>query len=151
MSRALAIFCGALLLALYVAFGALQDQASELAIAQDEHRQASARADSLADTLRLQRERVAAAAALDTKHTQELNDAKADNDRLRAAVAARQQRLRLNATCPATSGAGRVADAGTAELTPQARQDYFALRDELALSRQMILGLQDYVSTVCLR
>ncbi|MGP3790293.1 lysis protein [Pseudomonas sp. B392_1p] len=151
MSRTLAILCGALLLALYVALGALQDQATELATAQADHRQASARADSLADTLRLQRELVAAAAALDTKHTKELDDAKADNDRLRAAVAAGQQRLRVNATCPATSSSGRVVDAGTAELTPQARQDYFALRDELALSRQMILGLQDYVGTVCLR
>jgi prophage endopeptidase len=44
-----------------------------------------------------------------------------------------------------------VADAGTAELATNARPDYFTLRDQLALSRQMILGLQDYTRQVCQR
>ena len=37
---------------------------------------------------------------------------------------------------------------GAAELAAEARQDYFALRDELALTRRMVLGLQDYVRTL---
>lgn len=94
---------------------------------------------------------LAARDALDLKHTQELNDERDQNARLRAAVDAGRQRLRVNATCPAVSanaGAAGLADAGTAELTAEARQDYFALRDELALTRRMVLGLQDYVRTL---
>ena len=143
MTRALAILCAALALALYSLHAAYDSKSAALGAAQEKQQQAAARADSLAETLRLQRVLAAEAAALDNHHTQELTHAKAENDRLRAAVAAGQRRLLVNATCE-PAGAARVADAGTPELTPQARQDYLALRDELALSRQMILGLQDY-------
>jgi prophage endopeptidase len=51
----------------------------------------------------------------------------------------------------ASTGAGRVADAGTAELAADARPDYFTLRDELTLSRKMTLGLQDHIRQVCMR
>lgn len=96
-------------------------------------------------------ELLAARDALDLKHTQELNDERDQNARLRAAVDAGRQRLRVNATCPAMSadaGAAGLADAGAAELAAEARPDYFALRDELALTRRMVLGLQDYVRTL---
>lgn len=154
MIRVLAILCAALALALYTLYAAYDSKTVALGAAQQKQQQAAARADSLAETLRLQRELAIETAALDDRHTQELNHAHAENNRLRAALAAGEQRLRVNATCrraPDTTGAARVADAGTPELTPQARQDYLALRDELALSRQMILGLQEYVSGVCLR
>jgi len=143
MTRALAILCAALALALYSLYVAYGSKSVALGAAQEKHQQATARADSLATTLRLQRQLAIEAAAIDARHTQELTHAKAENDRLRAAVAAGQRRLLVNATCEPTGAAG-VADAGTPELTAQARQDYLALRDELALSRQMILGLQDY-------
>ena len=147
MTRALLLACALLLLALYSLYAAYDAKTAALG-------KSEARADRLDESLRLQRERVAKAEALDTKHTQELTDAKADNDRLRAAVAAGSQRLRVNATCPAVpdaTGAARLDDAGAAELTADARQHYHALRDELALSRQMILGLQGYVKEVCLQ
>jgi prophage endopeptidase len=44
-----------------------------------------------------------------------------------------------------------LADAGTAELAADARSDYFTLRDQLALSRQMVLGLQQHIVRVCKR
>ncbi len=96
-------------------------------------------------------ERLAQAAANDTKHTQELNDALKANQDLRRAVDARDQRLLVKATCPVradTGGAG-VVDAGTAELAADARSDYFTLRDQLAVTKQMILGLQDHVRSFC--
>lgn len=93
-------------------------------------------------------ERLAKATASDLKHTQELADARKKNLDLRRAVDAGDQRLRVKATCPALvpahPGAGSVADAGTPELAADARSDYFTLRDQLALSRRMILGLQDH-------
>ncbi len=98
--------------------------------------------------------REAQAAAMDLKHTQELSNALKTNQDLQLAVDRRNQWLRVNATCSATgeradAGAGGVADAGSPELTADARQAYFTLRDQLAVSRQMILGLQDYVRTFC--
>ena len=109
----------------------------------------------LREAARISGEMLAERDAIDLQRTQELNDERIENDGLRRAVDAGIKRLRLNATCSAPSttaaSAGGVADAGTAELTADARQDYFTLRDQLALSRQMILGLQDHVRRVCLR
>jgi prophage endopeptidase len=109
----------------------------------------------LRETARISGEKLASRDAIDLQRTQELSHALNQNDDLRRAVDDGRQRLRLAATCstaaPAQSGAGRVADAGTAELTADARSDYFTLRNQLALSRQMILGLQDHVRRICLR
>jgi prophage endopeptidase len=93
--------------------------------------------------------------AIDLQRTQELNDEKDKNLRLQRAVDDGRQRLFVKATCPAAvptdSGAGRVADAGTAELAADARSDYFTLRNQLALTRSMVLGLQDHILKVCQR
>ncbi|NBK40045.1 lysis protein [Pseudomonas soli] len=111
-------------------------------------------AKGLREAARLTGERLAQAAALDSKHTQELNDALKNNQDLHRAVDLRDQRLLVKASCPTaavrpdSAGAG-VADAGTAELAADARSDYFTLRDQLALSRQMILGLQGHIRTFC--
>lgn len=109
----------------------------------------------LREAARISGEMLAARDEIDLQRTQELSNALNQNDGLRLAVDAGHQRLRLAATCstpkPAQTGAGSVADAGTAELTADARSDYFTLRDQLALSRQMILGLQDHVRRICLR
>ncbi len=120
---------------------------SERDVAQDE-------AAGLREAARLTGERLAQAAALDSKHTKELNDALKNNQDLQRAVGSGDQRLFVNAACPTASvrpdsaGAG-VADAGTAELAADARSDYFTLRDQLALSRQMILGLQERERRFC--
>lgn len=95
-------------------------------------------------------ERLAKATASDLKHTQELADARQKNLDRRRAVDAGDQRLFVKAACPAAvpagagAGAGSVADARTPELSADARPDYFTLVDQLAASRQMILGLQDH-------
>lgn len=120
---------------------------SERDLAQEE-------AAGLREAARLTGERLAQAAALDSKHTQELNDALKNNRDLQRAVDLRDQRLLVKASCPSaavrtdSTGAG-VADAGTAELAADARPDYFTLRDQLALSRQMILGLQERERSFC--
>lgn len=116
---------------------------------------AAARADSLRNTLRLQRELAADAADLDQRHTQALSDARAETARLAAAVAAGERRLRVAARCP-SAGVSRPASAAgmddgeAAELTPAARQDYFALRGQLIRTEAALAGLQEYVSRVCL-
>ncbi|WP_422402812.1 lysis system i-spanin subunit Rz [Pseudomonas sp. GZD-209] len=122
--------------------------------ARSERDSAQYEAAGLREAARITGERLTQAAAQDSKHTQELSNALKNNQDLQRAVDLRDQRLLVKASCPAaavrpdSAGAG-VADAGPAELAADARPDYFTLRDQLALSRQMILGLQDHVRTFC--
>ncbi|QLD07647.1 lysis protein [Citrobacter freundii] len=92
-------------------------------------------------------------AALDAKYTGELADAKETIERLHSDVIAGRKRLQFNANCPAngaTSASG-MDDAATAELTPDARQNYFHLREQLVTAEKQILGLQEYVRTQCMK
>ncbi|HIH6744513.1 TPA: lysis protein [Enterobacter hormaechei] len=93
-------------------------------------------------------------AALDNKYTKELSDAKKTINDLRRDVDSGAKRLRLSATCPgvpkATSATG-VDDAGTPELTPDARRNYFDHRDGIATADKMIRGMQDYIKEQCLK
>ena len=100
-----------------------------------------------------------AVAALDAKHTKELNDEKAKLEKLRADVAAGRVGLRVNASCapaagtgvPSATGAASVVDATGPRLTDAAERDYFALRTRVETSRKQIEGLQDYVRDACLK
>lgn len=93
-------------------------------------------------------------AALDAKYTKELSDAKKTINDLRRDVSSGAKRLRIAATCPgvpkATSSTG-VDDAGTPELTPDARRNYFDHRDGIATADKMIRGMQDYIKEQCLK
>lgn len=94
----------------------------------------------------------------DEQHLKEMQNAKQENERLRAAVDAGVVQLRVRAKCPAAPAsvvrsaapAPGVDDGGTVELDAGARQHYFALRAGIKRDREMILGLQDYVRDVCL-
>lgn len=136
----------------FVAFDLLQGQRDT---ARRERDNALLEAAGLREAARISGEMLADRDAIDLKRTLELAHERASNLELRRAVDDRRQRLRVNATCSAAgtekASTGGVVDATTAELTANARPDYFTLRDQLALSRQMILGLQDYVHQVCLR
>ncbi|HAH9030091.1 TPA: lysis protein [Escherichia coli] len=93
-------------------------------------------------------------AALDAKYTKELSDAKKTINDLRRDIDSGAKRLRIAATCPgvskATSATG-VDDAGTPELTPDARRNYFDHRDGIATADKMIRGMQEYIKTQCLK
>lgn len=93
-------------------------------------------------------------AALDAKYTKELADAKKTISDLRRDVDSGAKRLRISATCPGvskTTSATGVDDAGAPELTPDARRNYFDHRDGIATADKMIRGMQDYISTQCLK
>ncbi|EQY76020.1 TPA: lysis protein [Escherichia coli] len=94
-------------------------------------------------------------AALDAKYTKELADAKAENETLRADVAAGRKRLRINATCPGsvreaptTSG---VDNATGPQLADTVTRDYFTLRERLMTMHKQLEGAQDYIRTQCLK
>ena len=118
----------------------------------DERNSAQFEAAGLREAARISGEMLADRDEIDRTRTEALNHALYKNADLQRDVDDGRQRLRVKATCPvAKTSAGSVADAGTAELAADARPDYFTLRDQLALSRQMILGLQDYTRQVCQR
>ncbi len=132
---------------------AVWDYKAQLVTAQSERDQARADLKAVIQVANANAERVAQAKDLDKKHTQELSNARDTNDALRRAVDDRDKRLLVKATCaaavPAVPGAAGLADGATAELAADARSDYFTLRDQLVVSRQMILGLQDHVRSFC--
>lgn len=121
----------------------------------DERNRAVFEVSGLREAARISGEMLADRDENDLTRTKALNHALSEINDLRRAVDDGSKRLRVEATCstpkPEQTGAGGMADAGTAELTADARSDYFTLRDQLALSRQMILGLQDHVRRICLR
>ena len=123
--------------------------------ARRERDSAQSEVSGLREAARISGEQLATRDQVDQKNTEELNLANAQIEALRRDVDDGRQRLSVRATCkpavPGTTGAASVADAGTAELAADARPDYFTLRDQLALSRQMILGLQDHIRQVIQR
>lgn len=147
-----ALFPLALCLVAWFGFDLLEGQRDT---ARSERDSAMFEVAGLREAARISGQMLADRDAIDLQRTQELNHERDENDVLRRAVGSGGKRLFVNATCstpvPTATGAGSLADAGTAELAADARPDYFTLRDQLALSKQMILGLQDHINQVCLR
>ncbi|EFK2885747.1 lysis protein, partial [Escherichia coli] len=83
-------------------------------------------------------------AALDAKYSRELADARAENETLRADVAAGRKRLRINATCHGTvreaTGTSGVDNATGPRLADTAERDYFILRERLMTMQKQLEG-----------
>ena len=92
-------------------------------------------------------------AALDAKYSRELADARAENETLRADVAAGRKRLRINATCPGpvreATGTARVDNATGPQLADTAERDYFTLRERLITMQKQLEGTQKYINEQC--
>jgi prophage endopeptidase len=146
------LFLVVLCLVVWIGFDILEDQRDT---ARRERDSAQFEVNGLREAARISGEMLAERDAIDLQNTTELNHIRTENQNLRRAVDDGTKRLRIRATCPAsvpaTTGAARVADAGTAELAADARPDYHTLLDQLALTRQMVFGLQQYALGVCQR
>ena len=94
-------------------------------------------------------------AALDAKYSRELADARAENETLRADVAAGRKRLRVNATCPGTvreaTGTSSVDNATGPQLADTVTRDYFTLRERLMTMHKQLEGAQEYIRTQCIK
>ncbi|WP_420704226.1 lysis protein [Escherichia coli] len=92
-------------------------------------------------------------AALDARYTKELADARAENETLRADVAAGRKRLRVNATCPGTvreaTDTSSVDNATGPRLADTAERYYFILRERLMTMQKQLEGAQEYIRTQC--
>lgn len=123
-----------------------RDNATEYKRQRDEKTQALNLANAtITDMTTRQRD----VAAIDAKYTQDLADAQENINQLERDVANGRKRLQLNANCKNNAtGTTGMDDAATAELTPDARQNYFHLREKLVTAEKQILGLQEYIRTV---
>ena len=97
-----------------------------------------------------------ALAELDAKSTKEKASDLAENERLRADVAAGDRRLRIAGRCstsssylPGTTSAARMDDGTTVELTEAAGRTVFDIRAGIIKDRAALKGLQEYVLRVC--
>ncbi|ELC8786939.1 lysis protein [Salmonella enterica] len=121
--------------------------------AEKARKEAVALADARQQTIDDMKERQRQNAALDAKYTQELADAKAESEKLRADLASGRRRLQLHAVCvPAAAGhstATGATAAATARLTPDAEQNYQRLRTETRAVTAQVNGLQQYITEQC--
>ena len=93
---------------------------------------------------------------LDAKATTEKARDLAENERLRADVAAGDHRLRIAGRCsadssnlPDTTRATSLDDGGTVELAGAAGRTVFDIRAGIIKDRAALKGLQEYVLRVC--
>ena len=98
-----------------------------------------------------------ALAELDAKATTEKDYALAENEKLRADVAAGDRRLRIAGRCSADSGnlsetssAARLDDGGTVELAGATGRTIFDIRGAIIKDRAALRGLQEYVRKACM-
>jgi len=87
---------------------------------------------------------------IDNKFTQELTHAKAENNKLYNNVINGLGRLQLNIDKTAKTTSTNMDDAKACELSGEARQNYYLLRDDIITKDNQILGLQHYIKDVCL-
>ncbi|EIH2153569.1 lysis protein, partial [Escherichia coli] len=88
----------------------------------------------------------------DAKYSRELADARAENETLRADVAAGRKRLQVAATCAkSTTGASSMGDGESPRLTADAELNYYRLRSGIDKITAQVNYLQEYIRTQCLK
>ncbi|HDG1664193.1 lysis protein [Kluyvera ascorbata] len=154
MSRLTAIIC-AVVICLLVSMAWAINHYRGNAITYKDQRDKAVEQVSLANaTIKDMQVRQRDVAVLDAKYTKELSDAKKTINDLRRDVDSGAKRLRIAATCHRVSKASSATgmdDAGSPELTPDARRNYFDHRDGIATADKMIRGMQDYIKEQCLK
>ncbi|EQC4505322.1 lysis protein [Escherichia coli] len=154
MSRVTAII-SALVIYIIVCLSWAVNHYRDNAITYKEQRDKNARELKLANaTITDMQQRQRDVNALDAKYTKELADAKAENETLRADVAAGRRRLHIKAVCQsvreATTASG-VDNATSPRLADTAERDYFTLRERLMTMQMQLEGAQEYIRTQCIK
>ncbi len=154
MSRVTAII-SALVICIIVCLSWAVNHYRDNAIAYKAQRDKNARELKLATaTIADMQQRQRDVAALDAKYSRELANAKAENETLRADVAAGRRRLHIKAVCQsvreATTASG-VDNATSPRLADTAERDYFTLRERLMTMQMQLEGAQEYIRTQCIK
>ncbi|MEG6222042.1 lysis protein [Enterobacter hormaechei] len=154
MSRLTAIICAVVICLLVSMAWAINHYRDNATTYKDQRDKATKSLRLANDTIKDMQTRQRDVAALDAKYTKELSDAKKTINDLRRDVDSGAKRLRIAATCHRVSKASSATgmdDAGSPELTPDARRNYFDHRDGIETVNKMIYGMQEYIDTQCLK
>lgn len=129
-----------------------RDNATEYKKQRDEKTQALNLANAtITDMTTRQRD----VADLDAKYTQELADAKAENDALQRKLD-NGGRVLVKGKCPVpattkTSGASGMGNDATVELSPVAGRNVLGIRSGIVSDQTSLRTLQEYINTQCLK
>ena len=108
--------------------------------------------DSAMATISDMQKRQRDVAELDARYTQELADANATIESLRADVSAGRKRLQVAATCAkSTTEASGMGDGESPGLTADAELNYYRLRSGIDRITAQVNYLQEYIRTQCLK
>ena len=155
MSRLTAIIIAAvvcIIVSLCWAVNHYRDNATEYKKQRDEKNLALNLANAtIADMVTRQRD----VAALDAKYTQELADAKAENDALQRKLD-NGGRVLVKGKCPVpsstkTPSASGMGNDATVELSPIAGRNVLGIRAGIVSDQTSLRTLQEYINTQCLR
>ena len=101
----------------------------------------------------LQKQRIEKLAEIGDQSAKELRDAHDEINRLADRLRAGPSRVLVKASCPKpvsdSATTGSVGDAGTAQLSDTAREDYLHFRRMIVDNEQQIKYLQSYIKTQC--
>ncbi|KZQ76123.1 endopeptidase [Klebsiella aerogenes] len=129
-----------------------RDNAAEYKKQRDEKAQALNLANAtITDMTARQRD----VAALDAKYSQELADAKAENDALQRKLD-NGGRVLVKGKCPVpaatqTAGSASMGDYATIELSSVAGRNVLGIRSGIVSDQTALKALQEYIRTQCLR
>ncbi|WGM00638.1 lysis protein [Arsenophonus nasoniae] len=103
------------------------------------------------EAVKLQQQKIDSLQKIDSQHTEELSNAKAEITKLHDAVRAGTKRLRiktLRETPKPTTTESRH-DEASPQLSASAREDYFRLRAMIVENEKQTEYLQQYIKTQC--
>lgn len=129
-----------------------RDNATEYKKQRDEKTQALNLANSTITDMTIRQRDVA---ALDAKYTQELADAKAENDALQRNLD-NGGRVLVKGKCPVpattkTSSSSGMGNDATVELSPVAGRNVLGIRSGIVSDQTSLRTLQEYINTQCLK
>lgn len=142
----------AIIAAMALAINHYRDNATEYKKQRDEKTQALNLANAtITDMTTRQRD----VAALDAKYTQELADAKAENDALQRKLD-NGGRVLVKGRCPVpastqTTGSPGMGNDATVELSDVAGRNVLGIRSGILSDQKALRVLQEYISTQCLK
>ncbi|MNE48972.1 Bacteriophage lysis protein [compost metagenome] len=142
----------AIIAAMALAINHYRDNATEYKKQRDEKTQALNLANAtITDMTTRQRE----VAALDAKYTQELADAKAENDALQRKLD-NGGRVLVKGRCPVpastqTTGSPGMGNDATVELSDVAGRNVLGIRSGILSDQASLRTLQEYITTQCLK
>ncbi|MCW9688042.1 lysis protein [Proteus terrae] len=132
----------------------VSEQSKKLNRLNDANKELASRLKELVNINHDYQKRVTLLNQLDIKHIQELVNAKKEIDGLRILAERNPKRVYIRAECSSritTNSSTSMDDATPTRPTDTAIRNYWLLRERIAESEQMILGLQDYIRSECLR